>query len=89
MGKYENSICKAVEILIDQAISGLRVDKTILGTVVECVDEGLKKYKIKYQDSTFIAYGQGDQKYREGNQVYVLIPSSEGTKDRLIVGDVY
>lgn len=88
MGKYENNICQAVNILVDQAISGLQLDKTVLGTIQSCVDVGMGKYRVKYQDSVFTAYSQSNTKYKSGTKVYVLIPSNDINKDRIIIGTV-
>lgn len=88
MGQIENNICDAINILVNKAISDVKLDKTVLATIEECIDEGAQKYRVKYQDSSFYAYSIGDQKYSKQKQVYVLIPSNDTTEDRLILGTV-
>ena len=88
MGQIENNICDAINILVNKAISDVKLDKTVLATIEECVDEGAQKYRVKYQDSSFYAYSIGDQKYSKRKQVYVLIPSNDTTENRLILGTV-
>ena len=73
----ENSICEAIEYIVENAVANAGFDKTVQATIINCVDEATGKYKVKYQDSSFYAYAQtADMKYFSGKSVYVLIPGN-------------
>lgn len=83
----ENSLCEAIEILVDDAIAKADFDRTILCTVVECADKTVGKYRVKFQDSIFYAFaGSPDTYYSNGADVYVLIPNNDMSKDKRIIG---
>lgn len=83
----ENNICEAIEYIVNNAVENAGYDKTIQATIVNVVDQTIGKYKIKYQDSTFIAYAQStDVTYVNGAEVYVLIPGNDMTRDKTILG---
>ena len=87
MSTIENSICQAIDIIVQRAIEQASYDKTIQATVVSCVDATIGKYKVRYQDSTFYAYsGSSDITYTDGSNVYVLIPGNDMAKDKTILG---
>jgi hypothetical protein len=87
MNSIETSICDAIELIVDRAISQANYDKTIQATIVECTDSTIGKYKVKYQDSTFYAYaGSTDVSYISGTTVYILVPSNDMSNDKTILG---
>lgn len=87
MGNIEKQICEAIEIIVNRAIDQAEYDKTIQGTVIECTDQTIGKYKIKYQDSIFYAYsGSTDITYTKGSTVYVLIPGNNVDDNKTILG---
>jgi hypothetical protein len=87
MNSIETSICDAIELIVDRAISQASYDKTIQATIVECTDSTIGKYKVKYQDSTFYAYSSGtDVSYTAGASVYILVPGNDMSKDKTILG---
>lgn len=84
---YEDQILDAIEAIVDNAVQKARYDKTILCTIIECVDATVGKYKVKYQDSSFMAYsGSSETVYVAGTQVYVLVPGNDMTRDKTILG---
>lgn len=83
----ENQICEAIEYIVNNAVENAGYDKTIQANIVSVVDQTIGKYKIKYQDSTFIAYAQStDVTYVNGAEVYVLVPGNDMTRDKTILG---
>ena len=87
MNTIEQSICDAIEIIVDRAVSQASYDKTIQGTVVRCQDATIGKYTIRYQDSLFYAYASSaDVKYKDNATVYVLVPANDMSKQKTILG---
>ena len=86
---YENQILNAIETIVNNAVSKANYDRTIRGVVSKCVDESTGKYVIRYQNSSFYAYGNaGDNIYAGGTPVYVMIPSNDMAQRKTIVGSV-
>ena len=85
----EQSICEAVDILVDRAISKAGFDKTITAIIVECMDQVAGKYKVKYQDSFYYATSDNSSTtYNVNSEVYVLVPNGDFSKDKKILGTV-
>ena len=89
MANYENNIIDAIEKIVNNAVANAGYDKTIKATIVECVDQTIGKFKVKYQDSTFYAYSTSSEvTYTRGSEVYVLIPGNDSGRDKTILGTV-
>ena len=87
MNTIEKEICEAIDIIVNKKIQAANFDRTIQATVIECVDATTGKYKLKYQDSSFYAYsGSSDVTYPNNSFVYVLIPGSDYSKEKTILG---
>ena len=87
MNTIENSICDAIQIIVDRAVAQANYDKTIQGTIVRCQDATIGKYTVRYQDSLFYAFSSSSEvKYKDGATVYVLIPANDMGKQKTIVG---
>lgn len=82
---YEQEICQAIEVIADQRIKTATFDKTVEAVILNCEDATLGKYRVKYQDASFIAYSSGDIIYENGTSVYVLIPGNDTEKDKIIL----
>ena len=86
MRTYEEQICQAVDVIAQEKINSANFDRTIEARILSCEDSLTGKYRIKYQNSTFIAYsGDSATTYEEGTFVYVLIPGNDPEKDKLIL----
>ncbi len=84
---YEDKILDAIEEIATDAVQRAGYDKTIQCQIIECIDPTIGKYKVKYQDSSFIAYsGSSDVTYMKGAEVYVLVPANDMTRDKQILG---
>ena len=53
---YEEKIVDAIETIVQNAVKKAGYDRTIQCIIIECVDQTMGKYKVKYQDSSFMAY---------------------------------
>ena len=58
INKIQDDLCEAIEYIVNNAVENASYDKTIQASIVSCIDATIGKYKIKYQDSSFYAYGQ-------------------------------
>ena len=84
---YEEKLIDAIETIVQNAVDNASYDKTIQCQIIECVDPTIGKYKVKYQDSSFLAYsGSTDVTYMPGANVYVLIPGNDMSRDKTILG---
>lgn len=85
--KLEDIILRAVDIVASQKIAKAGYDKTIQATIVSCIDATIGKYKVKYQDSYWVAYSNNiDSYYAPNTSVYILIPGGNMSKDKTILG---
>lgn len=85
--KYGDAICEAIEYLASKAVSKAEYDKTIIATVISCIDKAAGQYKMRYQDSTFYAYSNDIEKeYATGLGVYVLVPGNNFSNRKTIIG---
>lgn len=86
MGKYEDQICQAVDVITQQKLNNAVFDRTLEATIVSCENSETGKYLVKYQDANFIAFAKGTDKiYEQGTSVYVLVPSNNTEKDKIII----
>lgn len=86
---YENQLIGAIQTIVDDAIAKANFDKTIKATIIKCIDETIGKYSVRYQDSTFYAFSPNTENtYRDGTNVYVLIPGNDTSQDKTIIGAV-
>lgn len=85
----EERICEAIEMIVDNAVASAGYDKTIRAQIVECIDQSIGKYKIKYQDNLFFAYSENiNTTYSKGTEVYVLIHNNDLNMNKTILGTV-
>ena len=76
---------QAMDTLIQQRLSGLDYDKTYKGKVLK--DKGNGLYLIE-QDGVikFDAQSYNDAAYKEGDEVYILVPQGDYSAVKVIVG---
>lgn len=87
MSQIEQTICEAVDILVNRAISQAQFDKTIKGLIVSLVDSVSGKYKVRYQGDLLYAYaGTADMEFKVGDEVYILVPQGDFSGDKTILG---
>lgn len=84
---YDEILCTAIDTIVAQRISELKFDETIICTIVDDTQKDQGIYSVLYNDTLrFTAYAEENKKYRAGNQVYVLIPQGDYSKDKIIQG---
>ena len=44
MNKIEQSICQAIDVIVNKAVSDANYDRTIQGTVISCEEATVGKY---------------------------------------------
>lgn len=83
----QDAILDAIDYLADEKMSKLTLDKTIVAIIVKRKDVLQNTYYINYQDNkNLVAKAQGDTVYKNGQQVYVLVPQNDLSNDKLILG---
>lgn len=90
MALYEDQICEAIEILVDNAIKKISFNRTIQCIVQSCEDAAGGRYKVKYQDSSFSAYAiNKSDTYSKGTSVWVLVINNDMSKNKIIIDKVH
>ena len=86
MGVNEK-ILEAIGICADNIVKKAGYNKTIQAQIMSCQDATIGKYKCKFQDAIFYAYNTNTEvSYTKGTNVYVLIPSNDMGKEKIILG---
>lgn len=89
MNNIAEQICEAVDIIVSQKIAKAGYDRTIQATVLSCEDSIMGKYRVKFQNSSFIAYAANPSiRYQKDSLVYILIPGNDMSKDKIIMNSV-
>ena len=77
----------AIELLADNSVKKAGYDKTIQAQVLSCQDATIGKYRCRYQDAIIYAYTNNtDITYTNGAYVYILVPGSDMSKEKTILG---
>lgn len=85
MTNIEESICKAVDVILKKRLSELQFDKTVVATIIDTTTDNSGRYLIQYQDIKFYAYALNGAKYKVGDVVYILTPENNSTRNRFIL----
>ena len=83
---YQDALTKTIDYLITNRVGKLDRDKTITATIVTCLNSLTQEYKVEYQNGTFSAFAPEGSSYRQNQTVYVLVPESDFTKKKMIIG---
>ena len=83
MNNYEEQICKAIDIILKKRFADLKFNKTIFATITKSKGDGL--YELKYQDAVIEAYSLTGLKYKENDNVYVLIQNNDINDKKYII----
>lgn len=82
---YGELFCAAVDTIVQERLTHVSYDRTILCTIVDDSERAQGLYTVTENDSTkFIAYST-DTSYRNGYNVYVQIPGGDWNQQKLIV----
>lgn len=74
-----------VSTLINNAISKIKTDQTILCTVINNDAASIGKYTVSYNAVSFEAYTESNQRYKINDNVYVLIPQGDYNEQKIIL----
>lgn len=86
--EMQSSILKAIDILVNNKIDSLEVDRTITAIITKCVNIVTGEYKVEYQGGIFTAYAQDlEATYTQNQAVYVLVPEANFSKKKYIIGE--
>lgn len=88
MNSKSEQLLSAVDVLVGEAISKLKFDKTIQAEIVQVVNLDTGEYKIKYTGSSNISAFANDIKtqYKVGEIVYVTVPEGDFSNKKIIMG---
>ena len=84
----QNSICDAMNILADNAVTKSNATITLECKIIEIIDVALGLYKVKYLDNQFEVYSNPNITYNTDDIVYVLVPDGDLDKTKTIIGGV-
>lgn len=89
MNNITESLFRAVEVITDKKIEEIKFDKTIECIVVNDSKAKEGEYQVQYQDILLTAYSNNNTVlYSNEDNVYVLIPQSNFSLKKTIVGKV-
>ena len=81
---YGELFCAAVDTIVQERLTHVSYDRTILCTIVDDSERAQGLYTVTENDSTkFIAYSS-DTSYRNGQNVYVQIPGGDWNQQKII-----
>lgn len=89
MSDYAKNLLDTISLIANDAVSKAQFDKTIQAVIVSCEDQAAGIYKVRYQDSIWLAYSSDlTITYSPDTSVYVLIPGNNMAKTKTIIGSV-
>ncbi len=73
----QQSICEAIETIIQRRLSDAQFNKTFVGTVEKVQDESLGTYSVREKDRRIVARSSSpDIKYELNTDVYIINPNN-------------
>ncbi len=81
-----NAILSAIDILVNRALELSNFNTTIYGIIEGPIDDSHRRYKIKYQDSSIVAYSNIEKEYKPGVGVYILVTNGNINNTKFILG---
>lgn len=72
------TICEAIDLIINKRLSTAPFNKTIEGKINSVVNVNQRKYKVTYTGGpgTIVAYGLQGSSYKKNDMVFILMPSN-------------
>lgn len=87
MNSLQDSLLSAMEAMSKSTVENQSNTITIEAEVIDVVDSGLGLYKVRYLENYFNVYSNNiDNNYNIGDNVYIVVPSGDFTKDKFILG---
>lgn len=85
MNVISESLIKSVDIVVNDTISKIKFDITIVAEIKKIVNLNTGEYKVEYNGNLFSVYSQNpDIIYEIGQNVYVKIPEGDYSKKKFI-----
>lgn len=84
----QNSLFEAMQIFSKRATENSNATITVECLITEIVDAGTNEYYVEYLGNKFKAHTNNNATYSVGDNVYVLIPNGDFTKEKIILGTV-
>ena len=89
MSDYADNLLDAISMVVQHALTEADFDKTIQAVILSCEDEVSGLYKVRYQDSVWLARSSNlETTFPAGTLVYVLIPGNDMSRSKTIIGAV-
>ena len=89
MNDIQQSLLDSLVLVAKESATKIPNTVTIEAKIVSIEDPGLKYYKVEYMNNQFIAHTDNQAAhYAVGDQVYILIPNGDFSKEKLILGMV-
>jgi hypothetical protein len=86
LSNIQESLLSAIDTIVSNRVESIQADKTITATVERCEEPLRRKYKILYNGGYIWAYAQEDKYYKQGDEVYILIPQNDMSQTKVIIG---
>ena len=86
MTSIQDSILGAVDTLVNNRVSSIQADKTVIATITACSNALTNEYKVSYNGGYMTAYAQDGNSYSQNSSVYVLVPLGDFTQKKTIIG---
>ena len=83
---YAQQMFQATGTIVNQALSQVKFDETIVCTIQEVFKDDRTKYWVSNGSINFYAYRNDDSVYVKGAQVYVMIPLGDYSQRKIITG---
>lgn len=85
-GMIAENIFNAIDVIVDKKLREAKYDSTIIAKIIKVQDSALGRYEVQYQDAKFIALSVGGGAYQVNDNVYVLVPTNDLSRDKYILG---
>lgn len=79
------NFCEAIKIITEDALSGIKYDKTVVATITDISKRKQGIYTVSDGSIQFIAYSDV-LNYSVGTNVYITIPEGDYSNDKIILG---
>ena len=86
MNDLQSSLFETMKQFSDYTKASSDAATTFQGTIKEVEDAGAGKYLVEYLGNNIKCYSPNGVSYLVGDNVYVLVPNSDFTKDKIILG---
>lgn len=85
-GMIAENIFSAIDVIVDKKLREAKYDSTIIAKIIKVHDSALGRYEVQYQDAKFVALSVGGGAYQVNDNVYILVPTNDLSRDKYILG---